>query len=73
MDVGVELADFFLIFCEAMISERRYFLNKLSKAARASLALRGAGVLSTGRWAEAGAGASRATVTMAAKNSQVLA
>ena len=37
MDVGLELEDFFLIFCEAMISERRYFLNKLSKAARASL------------------------------------
>jgi hypothetical protein len=72
IEAGVELADFFLIFDEPMFSGG-YFLNKLSKAARAALALRGAGVFSTTRWADAGAGASRATVTIAIKNSQVLA
>jgi hypothetical protein len=52
----------------------RYFLNKLSKAARASLAFRGAAVFSTIRLDELGAGwESRATVTIGEKNSQVLA
>jgi hypothetical protein len=37
---ALPLLDFFFIFDEA-IQWQRYFLNKLSKAARASLALRG--------------------------------
>jgi hypothetical protein len=72
MDAGVEAAAFFLIFCEP-IARGGYFLNKLSKAARASLALRGAGVLSIGRFEWDEGTASRATVTMGEKNSQVLA
>lgn len=73
MDEGPDWADFFLILGE-LITRGGYFLNKLSNAARASLALRGAGVLSTTRLEEAGgAAASRATVTMGEKNSQVLA
>ncbi len=73
IEVGVDGADFFLILVE-LIARRGYFLNKLSKAARASLALRGAGVLSTTRLEEeCGAAESRATVTIGEKNSQVLA
>ncbi len=73
MEAGVDWADFFLILVE-LIARGGYFLNKLSKAARASLALRGTGVLSTTRFEEAGgAAASRATVTMGEKNSQALA
>jgi hypothetical protein len=72
MEVGVELVDFFLIFVEAM-KRGVYFLNKLSKAARASLALRGAGVFSIARLEWLAGTASRATVTIGEKNSQVLA
>ena len=52
-----------------------HFLNKLSNAARASLALRGAGVTpsSAGRGAVPDGNASRATVTRARNSSQVLA
>jgi|ERR1700761_642977 len=67
---------FFLIFGEATDwTERAYFLNKLSKAARASVALRGA---CTAPWspflttAPEGS-ASRATVTLGENSSQVLA
>ena len=73
IEAGDELADFFLILGAPMFRES-YFLNKLSKAARASLALRGVGVLSTTRFEDdGGAAASRATVTMGEKNSHVLA
>jgi hypothetical protein len=55
IEVGVELDAFFLILAEPMFLRYRYFLNKLSKAARASLAFRGAGVFSTIRLGELGA------------------
>lgn len=58
-------------------ASKHYFLNKLSNAARASFALRGAGMmlpLATGDCAAGPAGAaSRATVTRGENNSQVLA
>jgi hypothetical protein len=73
MEVGVELVDFFLIFVEAMDERGVYFLNKLSKAARASLALRGAGVCSIALLEWIAGTASRATVTIGEKNSHVLA
>jgi len=72
MDVGVEAVAFFLIFAEP-ITRGGYFLNKLSKAARASLELRGVGVFSTIRFEWLAGTASRATVTIGEKYSQVLA
>src|SRR5437868_15174750 len=77
--------DFFFIFGAAI--QRRgmwsvrdltfmpYFLNKLSNAARASFALRGAGVapFSPTRPTRPEGSASRATVTRGEKNSHVLA
>jgi hypothetical protein len=74
IEAGVELADFFFIFGEPMLSGD-YFLNKLSNAARASLALRGVDVLlfSGSLCCDANGTASRATVTMGEKNSQVFA
>jgi len=73
IEAGVELADFFFIFWE-LITRGGYFLNKLSKAARASLALRSAGAgFSTGRFDWPDGTASRATVTMGEKNSHVFA
>jgi hypothetical protein len=72
MDVGVEAVAFFLIFAE-LIARAGYFLNKLSKAARASLELRGAGVFSSTRFVWLAGTASRATVTIGEKYSHVLA
>jgi hypothetical protein len=76
--------DLFLIFADAKLKktllalrsrEGRYFLNKLSKAARASLALRGAEPFSYTRGGPAIplAGASRATVTRAENSSHSFA
>ena len=73
IEEGDELADFFLIFGEPMI-DGGYFLNKLSKAARASLALRGARVvLFSAGLLDGPAGSSRATVNMGVKKSHVFA
>lgn len=82
---GLTSADFFLIFGAAIqrgnfpdqpgINFTAYFLNKLSNAARASFALRGAGTAPFS-WplptAPEGS-ASRATVTRGEKSSHVLA
>jgi hypothetical protein len=84
MAEGLSL-DFFLIFGAAIQKEQiygqhgsdlsAYFLNRLSNAARASFALRGAGItpFSPARPAPPEGWASRATVTRGEKSSQVFA
>jgi hypothetical protein len=82
---GLLSLDFFLIFGAAIQKEQStacmdltfgvYFLNRLSNAARASFALRGAGItpFSPARPAPPEGWASRATVTRGEKSSQVFA
>lgn len=74
IEAGPEPGDFFLIFGEP-IARGGYFLNKLSKAARASPALRGAGaaLFSVIRLEGPDVAASRATVNIGSKSAQVLA
>lgn len=68
-------AGFFLDSGRCHPNPRRYFLNKLSKAARASVGLRGAAVapLSPNLGTAPEGCASRATVTRGTNSSQVLA